>query len=118
MIPPHKHGTRMCPCLHTGNGDSHFKLGVYSNDKSHKHLIRVLPQDIPSVTGPQWRNKCDVLPLKMTGSEVTKNIQKTDINMCLLSEWTQLFKKLCNHFSSTTCFSHLYRQSLGRITVT
>lgn len=73
----------MCPCLHIGYGDSHFKLGVYYNDKSYKHLIGALPQDIPLGTGPQWRNECDVLPLKMTGSEVTKNIQKTDINICV-----------------------------------
>lgn len=76
-------------------GDSHFKLGVYFNDKSHKHLIRVLHQDIPLDTGEKeclWnlselavseqRHEIDtsriqvysggnehVLPLKMTGSE-------------------------------------------------
>jgi len=97
--------------LHIWYGDSHFKLGVHFNNKSHKHLIRVLPQDIiPLETGeketrmkpvrignvwaktqnrhlpntsPQWRNECDVFPLKMTGSEVAKNIQKTDINICV-----------------------------------
>jgi hypothetical protein len=50
MGPPNKYGT-MYPNVHSGYGDSHFKLGVYFNDKSHKHLIKVLLQDIPLETG-------------------------------------------------------------------